>query len=163
MSSLSFVSQAVQRIYCYLKFLPLSRKSCCFLWVLAAGYWYTRSTIQHPEAAPSLAPARALLSNSTQGIQKKPFQKAPPASAREVRHLQVQPRTIPPPPLPSSCSTPAPPSFAGRSSGAVFTRSASLGRHSLNPQRLVVGLPLHLQGNSIHTLSALDSSLLAAR
>lgn len=77
------------------------------------------------------------------------------------RHLQ--PRTIPPPPPLSSSSSPAPPSFVGRSGGAVLPRCAPLSRQSLNPHRLVVGLPLHLQGNSIHTLSALDSSLLAAR
>lgn len=63
----------------------------------------------------------------------------------------------------SSSSIPAPQPFVSRTSHVVFTRSASLGRHSLKPQRLVVGLLLHLQGNSIHMLSAPDSSLLPAR
>lgn len=127
--------------------------ACSRLWIPLSA------TIQHSKAAPSHGPANGFLRDCKQHTQKNIskqllWAQSPQTTSGVALHHSCSSL--------SSSSIPAPQLFVSRTSHAVFTRSASLDRHSLNPQCLVVGLLLHLQGNSIHMLSAPDSSLLPA-
>lgn len=109
-----------------------------------------------PRAALSLGAAYEHTQAIPQTLPKAPHPGSDPGRASGLTLRD------PPPTQLGSPSIPAPPAHIPRSGCSVFMHSVLLGKRPLKPQHAVVGLPPHLLGNSIHTLSAPDSSLSAA-
>lgn len=126
-----------------------------FLWMLAAGLLMPLSSLRLPLLMVLPMFPKQLQTRTEKNVSKLLLWAQSPQTTSGVA-LDHSCSSL------SSSSIAASQLFVSKTSHAVFTRSASLGRHSLKPQHLVVGLLLHLQGNSIHMLSAPDSSLLPA-